>query len=200
MVQNWHICALWRNMQYFRLALQWIWRKLPNQCPINVMSTHQEQYDCLLSHYSHPQAALRMLRLYRSYFELVPSLRRPDESLISVPLPVVKMALPNGNYHHTQLQCDLALIMCDPDWKVKTEKEIFVFIHRPHEDFSTMLQRWRQVEVILGEEYYWLLPWKHRNFMGDKGESHFPLFVTLDYTPKRIKRGLEGASLPFIEA
>jgi hypothetical protein len=56
------------------------------------------------------------------------------------------------------------------------------------------------VEVALGEEYYWLLPWKHRSIISDRGEYHYPLFVTLDYSPARINKGLEGASLPHVKA
>ncbi|MEE3716840.1 hypothetical protein V2H45_08790 [Tumidithrix elongata RA019] len=164
------------------------------------MNTHQHQYDTLLCHYSNQLEAIALLRQYRPYFELIPSLRRPTDSVISLPLPVIKLAIAQDNQNHIQLNCDLALIMCDPDWKVKTGREVFIFIHRPGEDFSSLLRRWRQVEVVLGDEYYWLMPWKHRNLMGDKGEFHYPLFVTLDYTPLRIKRGLEGASLPFVEA
>ena len=163
------------------------------------MSTHQLQYDTLLSDYSNPLDAIALLRDYRPYFELIPSLRRPSESVIAIPLPVVQFANPNLAQNHVQLQCDLALIMCDPDWKVKTGREIFVFIHRPNEDYSALLQRWRQVEIVLGEEYYWLLPWKHSSIIGDRGEYHYPLFVTLDYSPARINKGLEGASLPHIK-
>ncbi|PZO37758.1 MAG: hypothetical protein DCF19_17990 [Pseudanabaena frigida] len=164
------------------------------------MSTHQLQYDTLLSHYSNPLKAIGLLREYRPYFELIPSLRRPSDSLIAIPLPVVKYTSSNLSQSHVQMQCDLALIMCDPDWKVKTGREIFVFIHRPNEDYSALLQRWRQVEVALGEEYYWLLPWKHRSIISDRGEYHYPLFVTLDYSPTRIIKGLEGASLPHVRA
>ncbi len=138
------------------------------------------------------------MREYRPYFELIPSLRRPSDSLIAIPLPVVQFTSANLTQTHVQLQCDLALIMCDPDWKVKTGQEIFVFIHRPNENYSALLQRWRQVEVALGEEYYWLLPWKHRSIISDRGESHYPLFVTLDYSPARITKGLAGASLPHV--
>ena len=164
------------------------------------MSNHQLQYDTLLSHYSNPLEAIALLREYRPYFELIPSLRRPIDSLIAVPFPVVQVSQPNLTQTHKQLQCDIALIMCDPDWKVKTGQEIFVFIHRPNEDYSALLQRWRQVEVALGEEYYWLLPWKHRSIISDRGEYHYPLFVTLDYSPARINKGLEGASLPYVKA
>ncbi|PZU93752.1 MAG: hypothetical protein DCE90_15770 [Pseudanabaena sp.] len=164
------------------------------------MSNLQYRYDLLLSHYSNPLEAISLLREYRPYFELIPSLRRPSDSLISIPFPVVQLTQPNLTQSNLQLQCDLALIMCDPDWKVKTGQEIFVFIHRPNEDYSALLQRWRQVEVALGEEYYWLLPWKHRNIISDRGEHHYPLFVTLDYSPARITKGLEGASLPHVRA
>lgn len=163
------------------------------------MSTLQLQYDTLLSHYSNPLEAIALLREYRPYFELIPSLRRPIDSLISIPLPVVQFISPNLTQSHVQMQCDLALIMCDPDWKVKTGQEIFVFIHRPNEDYSALLQRWRQVEVAIGEEYYWRLPWKHRSIISDRGEYHYPLFVTLDYSPARITKGLEGASLPHVK-
>lgn len=161
------------------------------------MSNHQLQYDTLLSHYSNPIEAITLLREYRPYFELIPSLRRPIDSLISIPFPVVQLTSQNLTQRHVQLQCDLALIMCDPDWKVKTGREIFIFIHRPNEDYAALLQRWRQVEVMLGEEYYWLMPWKHRSIISDRGEYHYPLFVTLDYSPARITKGLEGASLPY---
>ena len=164
------------------------------------MSTLQLQYDTLLSHCSNPLEAIALLREYRPYFELIPSLRRPSDSLISIPFPVVQLTSPNLTQCHVQLECDLALIMCDPDWKVKTGQEIFVFIHRPNEDFSALLKRWRQVEVTLGEEYYWLLPWKHRSIISDRGEYHYPLFVTLDYSPARIAKGLAGASLPHVRA
>ncbi|OIP74861.1 MAG: hypothetical protein AUK48_08910 [Oscillatoriales cyanobacterium CG2_30_44_21] len=164
------------------------------------MSNFQYRYDQLLSHYSSPLEAIALLREYRPYFELIPSLRRPSDSLISIPFPVVQLTQPNLTQSNLQLQCDLALIMCDPDWKVKTGQEIFVFIHRPNEDYSALLQRWRQVEVALGEEYYWLLPWKHRSIISDRGEHHYPLFVTLDYSPARITKGLEGASLPHVKA
>jgi hypothetical protein len=88
--------------------------------------------------------------------------------------------------------------MCDPEWKVKTGREIFIFIHRPGEDFSDLLDRWRQVEVILGDNYYWLLPWKHQQMMNEKGDAHYPLFVTLESTPARIIKGLSGCTLPTI--
>lgn len=92
----------------------------------------------------------------------------------------------------------MALLMCDPEWKIKTGQEIFVFIHRPDEDFSDLLMRWRQVEVLLEEEYYWLLPWRYHQTLNDRGDRHFPLFVTLSYTPERIESALSGADLPYV--
>jgi hypothetical protein len=162
------------------------------------MITLQTQYETLLCQYCNQLEAINLLRQYRPYFELLPSVRRPTESLICLPLPVVKLANSQLGSSHQQIQCDLVLLMCDPEWKIKTGREVFVFIHRPGEDFSGLLNRWRQVEVMLGEDYFWLLPWKYHQLMNDKGEYHYPLFVTLSYTPDRIKKGLAGASLPFI--
>jgi hypothetical protein len=162
------------------------------------MITLQTQYETLLCQYCNQLAAIDLLKQYRPYFELLPSVRRPTESLICLPLPVVKIANSQPGNSHMQIQCDVVIIMCDPEWKIKTGREVFVFIHRPGEDFSGLLSRWRQVEVMMGEDYFWLLPWKYRQIMSDKGEYHYPLFVTLGYTPDRIKNGLSGASLPFV--
>ncbi|MFN3926687.1 MAG: hypothetical protein ACK4QL_05050 [Pseudanabaenaceae cyanobacterium] len=164
------------------------------------MSTYQSQYDTLLSYYSTQENIVTLLRQHRLYFEMIPSLRRPADCLICVPLPVVKLASAPEGKNHTQLECDIAVVMCDPDWKVKIGREIFIFIHRPGEDFATLLKRWRQVEVTLSDEYSLLLPIKYHNLLGDRADYLFPLFVTLDYTPSRIRRGLEGASLPYVNA
>jgi hypothetical protein len=162
------------------------------------MTSHQVQYEILLSQYCDQLEAIKLLRQYRPYFEMIPSLRRPTHSLISIPLPVVKLDCAKDGHSHVPLPCDLALLMCDPEWKVKTGREIFIFIHRPGEDFSDLLDRWRQVEVILGDNYYWLLPWKHQQMMNEKGDAHYPLFVTLESTPTRIIKGLSGCTLPTI--
>jgi len=162
------------------------------------MTSHQFQYETLLSQYCDQNEAVRLLRQYRPYLEMVPSLRRPTQSLITIPLPVVKLDLAKDGQSHVSLPCDLALLMCDPEWKIKTGKEIFVFIHRPGEDFSDLLNRWRQVEVILGYDYYWLMPWRYQQMMNEKGEAHYPLFVTLECTPTRIVKGLAGCTLPTI--
>ncbi|MDX1977806.1 MAG: hypothetical protein SFT94_09035 [Pseudanabaenaceae cyanobacterium bins.68] len=162
------------------------------------MNSDQVQYETLLSQYCDQLEAIKLLRQYRPYFEMIPSLRRPTQSLICLPLPVVKLEQPQDAQPHVALAADLGLLMCDPEWKIKTGREIFIFIHRPGEDFSQLLSRWRQVEIILGCNYYWLLPWKYQHIMAEKGEAHYPLFVTLSYTPSRIIKGLAGCSLPTI--
>ncbi len=162
------------------------------------MTNNQILYETLLCAYSNQLEAINLLKQYRPYFELIPSLRRPTDSLITMPLPVVKISNQKDNDRNFQLMCDVALLMCDPEWKIKTGKEIFIFIHRPEEEFSALLNRWRQVEVMLGNEYSWLLPWKHHQIMNERGEYLYPLFVTCSYTPERIKRGLTGASLPTV--
>lgn len=162
------------------------------------MTNNQVLYETLLCAYSNQLEAINLLKQYRPYFELIPSLRRPTDSLITIPLPVIKISNQKDHDQNFQLMCDVALLMCDPEWKIKTGKEIFIFIHRPDEDFSELLNRWRQVEVLLGNEYSWLLPWKHHQIMNEKGEYLYPLFVTCSYTPERIKRGLAGASLPTV--
>lgn len=162
------------------------------------MNSDQVQYETLLSQYCDQHEAIRLLRQYRPYFEMIPSLRRPTQSLICLPLPVVKLEQPRDGNSHVALATDMALLMCDPEWQIKTGREIFIFIHRPGEDFSQLLNRWRQVEMMLGSNYYWLLPWKYQHLMAEKGEAHYPLFVTLPYTPSRIIKGLAGCSLPTI--
>lgn len=162
------------------------------------MSNHPALYETLLCSYSNQLEAINLLKQHRPYFELIPSLRRPTDSVITIPLPVVKIASPRSEDEHLQLMCDVALLLCDPEWKIKTSKEIFIFIHRPEEEFSSLLGRWRQVEVMLGNEYNWLLPWKYHQIMSEKGEYFYPLFVTCSYTPDRIKRGLHGAALPTV--
>jgi len=88
--------------------------------------------------------------------------------------------------------------MCDPEWKIKTGTEIFVFIHRRNEDFSDLLGRWRHTQVWLDRGYEWLMPPRYKHIFGEGSEQIFPLFVVFAETPERIKRGLEGAYLPFV--
>jgi hypothetical protein len=88
--------------------------------------------------------------------------------------------------------------MCDPEWKIKMGVEILVFIHRPHEDFSDLLSRWRQTQVLLDKDYEWLMPLRYQDILSEGDNRLFPLFVIFPETPERIQRGLLGASLPFI--
>jgi hypothetical protein len=171
------------------------------------MSVKQSDYEQWLAEYSNQAAAIALLKQYRPYLEMLPSLRRPDESVIPIPLPIVLLrgATPVGNEHSmtkvtqtTRLPCDVAIIMCDPDWKIKTGVEIVRFIHRPQEDFSDLLGRWRQTQVLLDKDYEWLMPPRYQHIFSEGANSIYPLFIVFPETPERILRGLHGASLPFI--
>jgi hypothetical protein len=165
-------------------------------------------YEEVLSEYSDATAAIALLRQYRPYLEMIPSMRRPDESLITIPLPIVRLRGANpsssastgvGHAGETLcLPCDIAILMCDPEWKIKTGVEIFVFIHRPEEDFSDLLGRWRHTQVSLSRGYEWDMPFRYRHILSEGAESTYPLFVIFEGTPERIKRGLKGSYLPFI--
>lgn len=169
----------------------------------------QFQYEELLADYSSHRGAIALLKEFRPYLELVPSMRRPDESVISIPLPLVRVrdsmsaaasgsgAIAPGEV--IRLPCDVAILMCDPEWKIKTGVEIFVLIHRPQEDFSDLLGRWRQTQAWLDKGYEWLMPKKHAHILSEGADEIHPLFVVFPETPERIKRGLRGAFLPFVE-
>jgi hypothetical protein len=140
---------------------------------------------------------------------MIPSMRRPDESLIAIPLPIVRIRNPNppAGYNSVNLTavqgaiclpCDVGILMCDPEWKIKTGVEIFVFIHRPHEDFSDLLTRWRQTQVLLDKDYEWLMPPRYKHVLSEGANRIYPLFVVFPETPERIGRGLLGAGLPFV--
>jgi hypothetical protein len=172
------------------------------------MSVHAAEYETLLAEYSNAEAAITLLKQYRPYWEMIPSLRRPEESTIAIPLPIVR--LQDGVSYSGQsnisisqgqavaLPCDLAVIMCDPEWKVKVGVEIFVFIHRPNEDFSDLLRRWRLTQIWLDQTYEWVMPDHYRYVYSQEAEKIYPLFVLLPETPERIQRGLKGAHLPFV--
>lgn len=165
------------------------------------MSVRQFQYEFCLAEYSNYLGAIALLKQHRPYLEMLPSLRRAQESIINIPLPVVRLRhLDDSNKFAsaTQLPCDLAILMCDPEWKIKTGVEIIVLIHRPQEDFSDLLKRWRQTQVLLDGDYEWLMPAGYQHLLNDGANSIYPLFVTFNETPERIKRGLQGANLPFI--
>jgi len=89
-------------------------------------------------------------------------------------------------------------LMCDPEWKIKTGVEIFIFIHRPQEDFSTILERWRQTQIWLNQGYEWLMPKRHQHLLSEGADDIHPLFVLFHETPERIRRGLRGAGLPLV--
>ncbi len=172
-----------------------------------MMSIKQFDYEKWLAEYSNQAAAIALLKQYRPYLEMLPSLRRPNESIIPIPLPVVRLRhSTSGSKEHsvvkvtetTRLPCEIAFIMCDPDWKIKTGVEILLFIHRPQEDFSDLLGRWRQTQVLLDKDYEWLMPLRYQHIFSEGANSIYPLFIIFPKTSERIKRGLQGACLPFI--
>ncbi len=163
------------------------------------MPVQKSDYELCLSDYSHHADAIALLKLHRPYLEMIPSLRRPDESIITIPLPIVRFRGTATKASETvSLPCDVAILMCDPEWKIKTGAEIFIFIHRPHEDFSDLLGRWRQTQVLLDKDYEWLMPPRHSHILSEGTNTTYPLFVVFGETNERIKRGLVGAELPFV--
>lgn len=173
------------------------------------MPVKQSDYEASLAQYSNHEEAIALLKKYRPYLELIPSMRRPGESVIAIPLPIVRLrqSIPATSYNSanltsvqgaTCLPCDVGLLMCDPEWKIKTGVEIFIFIHRPQEDFSDLLSRWRQTQVLLDKDYEWLMPHRYKHILSDGANRIYPLFVVFPETPERIQRGLIGASLPFV--
>jgi hypothetical protein len=163
------------------------------------MPVQKSHYEASLAEYTNHLAAIALLKQHRPYLELIPSLRRPDESIITIPLPIVRLRNTASSVPQTTcLPCDVAFLMCDPEWKVKTGEEILVFIHRPHEDFSDLLGRWRQTQVWLDKDYEWLMPTRHNHILSEGANTIYPLFVVFAETSERIQRGLVGAELPFV--
>lgn len=172
------------------------------------MSIQQFHYEELLAEYSSQVGAIELLKQHRPYFELIPSLRRPQESLITIPLPIVRLSQHISSTKHsgvvkpgrkaTSLPCDVAVLMCDPEWKIKTGAEILVFIHRPDEEFSELLNRWRQTQVYLDNGYEWMMPSRYKHILSEGADKIHPLFVIYEQTPERVKLGLKGAYLPFV--
>jgi hypothetical protein len=170
--------------------------------------TRQSHYEESLADYSDHLGAIALLKRFRPYLEMIPSMRRPNESVITIPLPVVRIrdaapAISATDISITagqmvRLPCDVGILMCDPEWKIKTGVEIFVFIHRPQEDFSELLGRWRQTQIWLDKGYEWMMPPRHRHILSEGADETHPLFVTFPETPDRIRRGLRGASLPYV--
>jgi hypothetical protein len=172
------------------------------------MSVKRSDYEALLSEYSSREGAIALLKQYRPYLEMIPSMRRPAQSLIPIPLPVVRIrhskvdveqSFSAVNHRETiHLPCDLAILTCDPEWKIKMGTEILVFIHRPGEDFSQLLGRWRKTQVYLDKDYEWLMPLREQHMLSEGAAKTYPLFILFETTPFRIKRGLAGADLPFL--
>ena len=158
------------------------------------MPVSPSHYEELLATYSNHRKAVELLRQYRPYLEKIPSIRRSQDSLISIPLPVVQVRQqPTSSgkspadcpYELIALPCDTAYLMCDPEWKIKTGIEIFVFIHRPGEDFSHLLNRWRQTQVLLSRGYSWEMPLRYQHIFNEGAEKMYPLFVVFSGTPER---------------
>jgi hypothetical protein len=172
------------------------------------MSIIKAQYEMLLAKFSNATEVIQLLRQYRPYLEMIPSMRRPNQSVLPLPLPTIKlrqaMSMVEGGVQTsvqtqvTCLPCDVAVLMCDPEWKIKTGAEILIYIHRPEEDFSDLLRRWRQTQVLLANDYEWLMPMRYDHMISEGTDAIYPLFVLFTETTERIKRGLKGASLPHI--
>ncbi len=163
------------------------------------MPVQQSQYEISLAEYSDRSCAVALLKQHRPYLEMLPSLRRADESLVTIPLPIIRIRKTEKDFPHTTcLPCDLAILMCDPEWKIKTGIEILVFIHRPDEDFSELLGRWRQTQVWLDKDYEWFMPPRYSHILNEGINTIYPLFVVFPETSERIKRGLLGSESPFI--
>jgi len=163
------------------------------------MPVKKSDYEATLAEYSNNIAAIALLKQHRPYLEMIPRLRRPDDSIITIPLPIVRFrSNATTDTQITCLPCDVAIIMCDPEWKIKTGVEILLFIHRPQEDFSDLLGRWRKTQVLLDKDYEWLMPSRHSHILSDGANTVYPLFVVFTETSERIQRGLVGAELPFI--
>lgn len=162
------------------------------------MPVKKLDYEISLAEYSNRDSAIALLKKYRPYLELLPSMRRASESAIAIPLPIVRIRHSKPSTGAVCLPCDIAILMCDPEWKIKMGAEILIFIHRPDEDFSQLLSRWRETQVLLDKDYEWLMPSRYEHILSEGVEKIYPLFVIFPETPKRIQRGLVGASLPFV--
>ena len=173
-----------------------------------MISIKKSDYETLLAKYSTRTGAIALLKQYRPYLEAIPSIRRPEQSLITIPLPVVRLRKPELILDNplqsktprvaTSLPCDLGILMCDPEWKIKLGTEIIVFIHRPEENFSDLIGRWRKTQVYLDRDYEWLMPPNEQHIISEAAEEINPLFVVFEGTSDRIKQGLAGAGFPFV--
>ena len=112
------------------------------------MAIQSGDYEHLLARCSDYQGALAMLKQHRPYLEMLPSMRRPQESIVTIPLPnlSIRRAVDSSSAgpvskrrEVVSLPCDVVILMCDPEWKIKTGVDVVLFIHRPDEDFSELL-------------------------------------------------------------
>ena len=168
------------------------------------MSIKPSDYEELLARYSNHTEAVELLKQYRPYLEMIPSMRRSEESIITMPLPVVKLRKVSVGQQFNEfspitataktilIPCDLAYLMCDPEWKIKMGGEIVIFIQRPEEDLSDLLSRWRQTQVLLGNDYEWIMPQYYRHIISEGAEHLYPLFVLFNQTDERIKNGVRS--------
>ncbi|MGB2927158.1 MAG: hypothetical protein WBB82_17800 [Limnothrix sp.] len=170
------------------------------------MVVKQSHYEALLAEYCDHEAAIALLKQHRPYLSMIPSMRRPADSLVTIPLPAARIKKDDPSHTHSAkkrsttelLPCDLAILMCDPEWKIKLDVEIMIFIHRPDEDFSELLLRWRRTQVALDQDYEWLMPNAESHMFSNKAEQIHPLFVIFPETSERILKGLKGADLPHV--
>ncbi len=172
------------------------------------MSVKQSDYEILLAEYSNRSSVIPLLKQHRPYLEMIPSMRRASESVVTIPLPVAKIryhkqmnndSFVTTNYMEAQmLSCDIAILMCDPEWKIKLGVEILIFIHKPNEDLSHFLGRWRETQVLLAHDYEWLMPRCDEHMLSEGAAQIYPFFVLFENSPERIKKGLQGACLPFV--
>jgi hypothetical protein len=52
------------------------------------MTVQKSVYESSLAQYSNHLAAIALLKQHRPYLEMIPSLRHPCESVITIPLPI----------------------------------------------------------------------------------------------------------------
>ena len=55
------------------------------------MSIKQSDYETVLADYSNREGIVSLLGQYRQYLEMIPSMRRPSDSVIAIPLPLAKV-------------------------------------------------------------------------------------------------------------
>jgi hypothetical protein len=55
------------------------------------MTLQKSVYETSLAEYSNHLSAIALLKQHRPYLEMIPSLRRPAESVITITLPIVRI-------------------------------------------------------------------------------------------------------------